>query len=153
MDSKSIRFAFAVNQQNAFEPQNFGNADKFLIYEWNNNEFLFLKEETNYFKKLDEDQNGSVRKGTAIVDLLKSLDIKVLVSIKFGKNVEMVNRNFIPVIVFRETPDDVVLQLRKHIKWIEDELRNRPEEFKLFTIKNGIMKTSLKKSSFFPSIN
>jgi predicted Fe-Mo cluster-binding NifX family protein len=153
MDTSSIRFAFAVNQQNAFEPQNFGNADKFLIYEWINNEFLFLKEEANLFKKLDEDQNGSVRKGTAIVDFLKNLDIKVLVSIKFGKNVQMVNRNFIPVIVLRETTDDVVVQLRKHIKWIEDELRNKPEEFKLFTIKNGIMKTSLKKSSFSPSAN
>ena len=153
MDSKSIRFAFAVNQQNAFEPQNFGKADKFLIYEWVNSAFLFLNEEINHFKKLDEDQNGSVRKGTAIVDFLKGLDIKVLVSIKFGQNVQMVNRNFIPVIVFRETPDDVVLQLRKHIKWIEDELRNRPDEFKLFTIKNGIMKTSLKKSSSLPSVN
>ncbi len=153
MNSKSIRFAFAVNQQNGFETQNFGKADKFLIYEWANNEFIFLKEEVNHFKKLDEDQNGSVRKGAAIVDFLKSKDIKVLVSIKFGQNVQMVNRNFIPVIVFRETPDDVVLQLRKHIKWIEDELRNKPGEFKLFTIRNGIMKTSLKKSSSFPSVN
>ncbi len=153
MDRKSVRFAFAVNHHNAFEPQNFGNADKFLIYEWVNNEFTLLKEEANRFKTMDEDQiTGSERKGAAIIDFLKSLDINVLVSIKFGKNVQMVNRNFIPVIVFRETPEDVVSLLKKHIKWIEDELKNRPDEFKLFTIKNGILKTAVKNLTHQPAV-
>lgn len=146
MKSKSIRFAFAVNQLNAFEPQNFGNADKFLIYEWVNNDFLFLKEEANRFKDLDDDHvNGSGRKGKAILAFLKNLDINVLVSIKFGKNIQMVNTSFIPVIVSSETPEEVKLAVKKHIRWIEDELINRPEEFKLFTIKNGILKTAIKK--------
>jgi predicted Fe-Mo cluster-binding NifX family protein len=100
MKSKSIRFAFAVNQLNTFEPHNFGNADKFLIYDWVNNDFLFLKEEANRFKDLDDDHvNGSERKGKAIISFLKNLDINVLVSIKFGKNIQMVNTSFIPVIV------------------------------------------------------
>jgi len=147
MKSKSIRFAFAVNQLNAFEPQNFGNADKFLIYEWVNNDFLFLKEEANRFKDLDDDHvNGSERKGKAIIAFLKNLDINVLVSIKFGKNIQMVNTSFIPVIVSSETPEEVKLAVKKHIKWLEDELINRPEEFKLFTIKNGILKTEIKQN-------
>jgi predicted Fe-Mo cluster-binding NifX family protein len=147
MNSKSIRFAFAVNQLNAFEPQNFGNADKFLIYEWVNNDFLFLKEEANRFKDLDDDHvNGSERKGKAIIAFLKNLDINVLVSIKFGKNIQMVNTSFIPVIVSSETPEEVKLAVKKHIKWLEDELINRPEEFKLFTIKNGILKTEIKQN-------
>jgi predicted Fe-Mo cluster-binding NifX family protein len=146
MNNKSIKFAFAVNQLNAFEPQNFGNADKFLIYEWVNNDFRFLKEEANRFKNLDDDHvNGSERKGKAIIAFLKSLDINVLVSIKFGKNIQMVNSSFIPVIVSSETPEDVKMAVKKHIKWIEDELNNRPQEFKLFTIKNGILKTAVKK--------
>jgi predicted Fe-Mo cluster-binding NifX family protein len=149
MSSKSIKFAFAVNQLNAFEPQNFGNADKFLIYEWINNDFRFLKEEANHFKNLDEDPvNGSERKGKAIIAFLNSLEINVLVSIKFGKNIQMVNSNFIPVIVSSETPEEVKLAVKKHIKWIEDELRNRPEEFKLFTIKNGILKTPIKNNTY-----
>jgi predicted Fe-Mo cluster-binding NifX family protein len=147
MNSKSIRFAFAVNQLNAFEPQNFGNADKFLIYEWVNNDFLFLKEEANRFKDLDDDHvNGSERKGKEIIAFLKNLDINVLVSIKFGKNIQMVNTSFIPVIVSSETPEEVKLAVKKHIKWLEDELINRPEEFKLFTIKNGILKTEIKQN-------
>lgn len=145
MKSKSIRFALAVNQQNAFEPKNFGNADKFLIYEWVNNDFLFLKEEVNSFRDLDDDhENGSERKGEAIIAFLKNLDINVLVSTKFGKNIQMVNTSFIPVIVSSETPEEVKVAVKKHIKWIEDELNNRPEEFKLFTIKKGILKTAVK---------
>ena len=155
MKSKSIRFALAVNQLNTFEPQNFGNADKFLIYEWVNNDFLFLKEEANRFKDLDDDHvNGSERKGKAIIAFLKNLDINVLVSIKFGKNIQMVNTSFIPVIVSSETPEEVKLAVKKHIKWIDDELINRPEEFKLFTIKNGILKTAIKQNhSTSPAFN
>lgn len=147
MKIKSIRFAFAVNQLNALEPQNFGNAEKFLIYDWVNNDFLFLKEEANRFKDLDDDHvNGSERKGKAIIAFLKNLDINVQVSIKFGKNIQMVNTSFIPVIVSSETPEEVKLAVKKHVKWIEDELINRPEEFKLFTIKNGILKTAIKQN-------
>jgi hypothetical protein len=58
----------------------------------------------------------------------------------------MVNTSFIPVIVSSETPEEVKLAVKKHIKWLEDELINRPEEFKLFTIKNGILKTEIKQN-------
>jgi hypothetical protein len=57
----------------------------------------------------------------------------------------MVNSHFIPVIVTSETPAEVITTIKKHIKWIEDELKNRPAEFKLFTIKKGILKTSINK--------
>ena len=95
----------AANPPVARSNQNFGNAEKFLIYEWVNNEFFFLKEEANRFKNLDDDhKSGSERKGKVIIDFLKSLEINVLVSIKFGRNIQMVNRNFIPVIVFSKLP-------------------------------------------------
>lgn len=147
MSSKSIKFAFAVNQLNEFGSQDFCNANRFLIYEWVNNEFIFLKDEVNRFKDPDEDHiNASYGKVKAIIDFLKNLDINVLVSIKFGRNIQMVNSNFIPVIVSSETPEEVKIAVKKHIKWIEDELGNRPEEFKLFTIKNGILKTAIQKT-------
>jgi hypothetical protein len=58
----------------------------------------------------------------------------------------MVNTSFIPVIVSSETPEEVILAVKKHIKWIEDELTNRPVGFNLFTIKNGILKTAIKQN-------
>ncbi len=148
MNNKPVRFAFAENHLNAFEPLNFCNADRFLIYEWVNNEFSFLKDEANRFKNTaDENVNDSEKKVKEITEFLKSLEVNVIVSIKFGINIQMVNSSFIPVIVSSETPEEVKIALKKHIKWIEDELKNRPQEYKLFTIKNGILKTIINKTN------
>ena len=57
----------------------------------------------------------------------------------------MVNHLFIPVIINSETPDEVVSILRKHMRWIEDELDKKPVEFKLFYINRGIFKTEIRK--------
>ncbi len=50
----------------------------------------------------------------------------------------MVNRYFILEIVLPT--------LKKHMKWIEDEIENRPKEFKLFTLQNGVIKTIIRKT-------
>ncbi len=143
MDSKTIRFAFAVNKSDDFESKNFCNADKFHIYQLINKDLIYMKEVTNKYKA--PGMEGSADNGYAIIELLKSHDINVLVSSIYGKNIQMVNSQFIPVIVTSETPDEVITAIKKHIKWIEDELKTRPAEFKLFTIKKGILKTSIKK--------
>ncbi len=57
MKNSSIILAFAVNISNDFESRHFGDADKYLIYEWINNEFIFLKEEVNHFKDLDKNKH------------------------------------------------------------------------------------------------
>jgi predicted Fe-Mo cluster-binding NifX family protein len=146
MNTNSIRFAFAVDQFNSFKSRHFGDAEKYLIYEWNDNEIIFLKEEINRFKDLDEEQtHGSKKKGEAIIDFLKGLNINVLVSRQFGRNIQLVNRHFIPVIVFEDIPGKAITVLTKHIKWIVDELNNKPVDYKLFTLKNGVLKTSIKK--------
>jgi predicted Fe-Mo cluster-binding NifX family protein len=148
MKKKSVIIAFAVNSNGRFEEKHFSNTDKFLIYEWTNNELFFIKEENNVFKNSDVDQgNVSSEKCESISASLKEGDVKVLVSKQFGKNIQMVNHIFIPVIVSSESPDEVVSILKKHIRWIEDELSSNPEEYKLFTIKNGILKTTIKKDS------
>ena len=145
MNKKTIRFACAVNQSGRFEPKHFGNADKYLIYEWSNNEFIFIKEEINSFISFDDIEiSGLSNKGMACINLLEKIDVKVLVSRQFGKNIQLVNKLFIPVIVNSETPDEVLTILKKHIRWIDDELTSKTEEYKLFIIKNGILKTKIR---------
>jgi predicted Fe-Mo cluster-binding NifX family protein len=146
MNKKTIRFAFAVNHAGRFETEHFGNANKYLIYEWANNEFIFIMEEINNFISFDDiEVSGLSNKGMACINLLEKTDVKVLVSRQFGKNIQLVNNLFIPVIVNSETTDEVLTILKKHIRWIEDELTSKTEEYKLFTIKNGILKTIIKK--------
>jgi predicted Fe-Mo cluster-binding NifX family protein len=148
MNNKSIHIAFAVNEKDRFEEKHFSNAGKFLIYEWTDNKLIFEREEINSFKSTDGDQDGGLNDNCGlIVDLLKSCDVKVLVSKQFGKNIQMVNHLFIPVVVNSETTDEVASILKKHIRWIEDELNARPEEYKLFTIKSGILKTAIRRDN------
>ena len=142
----NLKFAFAVNKTNQFEKKHFGDADKYLIYEQLGNEMVLIGEEINNFKLLDEEyKHGSKRKGDAIIKLLKEKEVNVLVSMQFGKNIKMVNEYFIPVIIYSETPKDTVNILNKYSHWIKDEWEKNKSNFKLFTIKAGILKSSIKK--------
>lgn len=143
----NIKFAFAVIQTNTFGATHFGDADKYLIFKWDGEDVLLQDELINKYKSFDETQeHGSKKKGKAIIELLQEKDVRVLVSKQFGPNIKMVNRFFIPVIIYNETIDEVKATLSKHIHWIEDELRlsNERNGFKLFTIKKGILKTVIK---------
>jgi predicted Fe-Mo cluster-binding NifX family protein len=147
MDKNTVRLAMAVNHSGHFESRHFGDADKYLMYEWTDGRFVFLQEKSNKFKNFDEEQaHGSKKKGVAIIDFLQSLNINVLVSKQFGKNVQLVNCHFIPVIVPEDTPEQVLEILTKHMKWIEDELKNKTDGFNLFTISKGILKTRIQKA-------
>ncbi len=142
----NLRFAFAVNDDNQFEKKHFGDADKYLIYEYRQDATGFLGEEFNRFKDMDEvHEHGSKRKGKAIIEFLKSKQVNVLVSRQFGKNMKMVNQHFIPVIITTENPDEVLKILKHHVRCIEDEWGKNISNFKLFSIKSGILKSSIKK--------
>lgn len=146
MNKKFIRFAFAVNHKGSLQRKHFGDADKYKIYEWADGNMVYLNEITNTAKNYDEEKgHGSRKKGIAVTELLKKEDIKVLVSMQFGKNIQIVNNHFISVMVYFEDPNDAVPVFIKNIKSIEDELNNMPEEYKLFTIKEGVLKKIIKK--------
>lgn len=145
--SQSIKFAFAVNSSNILEAKHFGDAYKYLVFKWNGKEIFYESEMTNKYKTLDSQEHGSQKKGKAIIALLKEYDLQVLVSRQFGKNIKMVNSHFIPILVPVMNIDEAIQVLHKHIDWIQDELKNNPEQFKLFTIRKGILKTIIKKDS------
>jgi predicted Fe-Mo cluster-binding NifX family protein len=145
MNTKTIKFAFAITESDEFESENFCNANKFRIYELINKDLVFVIDIVNQYKLTEEHPEISVNNSNAIIRLLKNHEINVLVSSIFGKNIQMVNSHFIPVIVYSDTATDVINALKKHIKWIKDELNNRPPEFRLFTIRKGILKTPIKK--------
>jgi len=142
----NLKFALAVNNDNQFEKKHFGDADKYLIYQQETDKIVFLSEEVNSFKMMDEEiGHGSKRKGNAIIELLKAKGVNVLVSRQFGKNIKLVNEYFIPVIVSSEQQDEVIKILNRHIHWIEDEWKKSTSNYKRFTIKSGILKSSIEK--------
>ena len=139
-----LRFAFAVNNEKRFEKMHFGYADRYLIYTMEDDKMILSSEEINQFKLLDEEhEHGSIQKGNAIIRFLKEKGVNVLVSTQFGKNIKLVNKHFIPVIISLEKQDEIVDILNKHIHWIQDEWDNNSSGYKLFTIKSGILKSSI----------
>jgi len=139
-----LRFAFAVNQENKFQKNHFGDAHRYLIYALKYGKITLISAETNKFRLLDEKvEHGSVRKGKSIIEFLKSKNVNVLVSTQFGKNIKLVNKEFIPVKVPLKEPEEVLSILTKHMHWIEDEWKNKSPEFKLFTISSGILKSNV----------
>ncbi len=141
-----LKFAFAVNSNNQFEKNHFGDTEKFLIYEVNSESLQFISEKANIFRDMDETkQHGSRKKGLAIIDFLKGMGVNVLVSMQFGKNIKIINEYFIPVIIYSDQPEQVIPTLNHHLHWISDEFENTSSDFKLFTIKSGILKSIVKK--------
>ena len=141
-----LLFAFAVNRENQFQKKHFGDAHLYLIYALESGKMTLISEEINKFRLLDEKiEHGSVRKGNFIIEFLKRKNVNVFVSTQFGKNIKLVNKDFIPVKVPLKEPEEVISILTKHVRWLEDEWNNKPSEFKLFTISSGILKSAVNK--------
>ncbi len=139
------KFAFAVNSGNRFMRSHFGDADKYLLYEIESNELKLVAEEKNIFKHLDEEKkHGSQKKGSAIIKFLVDKNVKAIVSLQFGRNIKMVNKHFIPIIIQENNPDDAIVIINKHLHWIKDEWEHKTSEYNLFMIKNGILKSKIK---------
>ncbi len=140
----TLRFAFALNKQNQFEKDFFGNADKFVIYELVSGKLGKIFEIENEFKDETINNTGiNERKAENITQKLIANDVKVIVSKQFGENLKLVNEYFIPIKIFSDLTNDAIQAINNHVHWIEDELRNFSSEYKLFIIKSGILKTSI----------
>jgi predicted Fe-Mo cluster-binding NifX family protein len=136
-----LTYAFALNHENQFAPRHFGDADKFAIYRREGEEIKFVKDIDNKFRDYDEEvKHGSKKKGKAIIDFLKSEGVNVLVSRQFGRNITMVNKHFIPVVITNENPEEVVEILRRHRHWIVEEWESSKSDFKLFKVKSSVLK-------------
>ena len=140
-----IRFAFAVNHANIFEMKHFREADKYLIYEWVNEEFILKQEIKNpYSDVFEEPQHGATFKKMEIINLLKEHQVNVLVSKQFGKNIQLINGEFIPVLIAADSPKNLFPTLKRQVKWIAEELAENFGNYKLFNLNKGALKTSIK---------
>ncbi len=137
----NLRFAFAVDKNGDFQKKHFGDADKYIIYEHDSKQLVFIDEIENTKRDIDEEkEHGSKRKGNEIIDYLKDFEVKVLVSMQFGQNIKMVDKHFIPVIVSHENVEEIVKIIETNVHWINDEAKNKDSDYMLFRINNGIFK-------------
>ena len=93
-----MRIAFALNNDGEFEKKHFGDADRYHIYLLDNSSLNLLCEEVNPYKSTDKTSlHGTKKKADRIINFLKKKDVKVLVSMRFGKNIRFIINHFIPV--------------------------------------------------------
>ncbi len=136
-----LKFAFAVNNDGEFQETHFGNADKYLIYEHDSKEMIFINEIINKNKDIDESKkHGSEKKGSAVINYLTEINVNILVSRQFGQNLKMINKHFVPVIIADENIDSTIKFLEKNVFSIYKELRIKETDYNLFRVKNGILK-------------
>ena len=141
-----LKFAFAVNSERTFTKKHFGDAEQFLIYEAVDNKLVHNSAIQNDFSSFDEEQkHGSKKKAKAIMDFLKEKEVGVMVSMQFGKNVKRINEHFIPIIIYSEDVQETIDAINKHMHWVLDEWSEKQTDYKLFTIKSGILKSIIKK--------
>lgn len=141
-----IRVAFAVSNNNEFEEKHFGDADKYMIYQWQGDQFLYHDELLNQSKDLDESNvHGSKLKGDSIISFLKKNEVNMLVSKQFGKNMKMVNKHFIPVIIASNTLSEACKVLVKNLARLEEDLQKELDCYQLFDLRSGSLKASNRK--------
>lgn len=137
-----IRLALAVNQAEVFEYKYFGEAEKFLIYEWEASQLLYQQAINNPLIQTGMERHYPEKVEQLIV-VLKEQGINVLVSRQFGENIRMINDLFIPVQVGTSTQEESLSILKKKMKWIEEELLQNAGNYKLFKLGKGTIKSPI----------
>ncbi len=141
----NLKFAFAVHKNGNFQNDHFGEADKYLIYEEIEGSLVLISEEVNSHKNDDEShKHGLKKKGNAISSMLIDKRVNVLVAKQFGRNIKIVSKHFIPVLISSDEPKEAIETLGKYIYWLKEEWGKGKDQFNLFTMKSGILKSAVK---------
>ncbi len=93
-----MKVGIAINSKGEVQDGHFGEAAKYLIYEITKNSVVFETKIENSLINFDENSHGSEKKGKGVVGLLQSTGIKAAVSQQFGKNIQILNKHFAPVL-------------------------------------------------------
>jgi len=93
---KEIIFAFATDDRKNFTKEHFGEAKEYLIYKISKTESNLEAIITNVSP--EEKMHGDPNKAKGVASILKPLDVKVLVSKAFGKNIVHQQKKFVVIL-------------------------------------------------------
>lgn len=131
-----VKVAFAVSNKNEFEAKHFGDADKYLVYQWDDEKLTNELELINHSKEMDESGvHGSNLKGNSIIAMLKEQGVEVLVSKQFGKNIKMVNKYFVPVLISTSSVEEACRILLRNSNELEENLQKDKDSYKVHNLR------------------
>lgn len=121
----TFKIAIALTKDLKLPEDHFGESEKFLIYAYHKSKLHSIKSIPNLHRNDDKNtDHGSPIKGNNIASLLKNEDVKVVVSRSFGKNIRIISKFFLPVLVQRNDIKTVttILEIKS------DEIREAAEK-------------------------
>lgn len=93
--------ALATDDGKTFINRHFGDAEKYYIYEINDENYKFIKSVDN--TSVEEKQHADPKKARSIIEILKLENVQVVSNLAFGPNINRVKRKLVPVITAKKT--------------------------------------------------
>lgn len=112
--------AFATDDGLSFMERHFGDANQYDIHEINPSETKFIKAINNIINE-DEEAHADPNKAKGIADLLKKEKVQVLVSKKFGANIERMKKKFVCILMNDKEISESIKTIQQNFNIIIDE--------------------------------
>ena len=110
--------ACATDDGKNFIPRHFGDAKQFQIYEWNENQFNYVKTITNTSE--EEDGHADPKKAKYIMDLLREANVDVGLNKTFGPNIKRIELSLVPVLISNDNIEDGLATLKDYFTEVSD---------------------------------
>ena len=112
--------AFATDDGLSFMERHFGDANQYDIHEINPSETKFIRAINNIINE-DEEAQPDLNKAKGIADLLKKEKVQVLVSKKFGANIERMKKKFVCILMNDKEISESIKTIQQNFNIIIDE--------------------------------
>ncbi len=123
---ETLIVAIATDDGNHLPEHHFGEAAFYSIYRFNALDYEFLKRIRNPGSE-HEETHGDARKAANIGKLLKPEGVQLLVSRQFGKNIERMRREFLPVLVAQSEIVETLRYLQQNFDLLRAEWQKGSE--------------------------
>ncbi len=117
---KKLIIAFATDDKNNFTKEHFGEAKEYLIYEISKTDNKLIKTIANVSP--EEKMHGDPNKAKGVASLLKPLNVKVLISKAFGKNIVHQQQKFVVILSNTLIIDEAISNIQNNFDNIVAEL-------------------------------
>lgn len=91
--------AFATDDGEHYMDRHFGDAEKYVLYEIDSAGYKYLDTITNTTEEEDNEKHADPKKAKGIAELLRKDKVTVLVSKKFGANINKMKKKFVCVLM------------------------------------------------------
>ena len=109
--------AFATDDGVSFMDRHFGDANQYAIHEINPSEAKFIRIISNTIDE-DEEVHADPKKAKNIAHLLKKKKVQVLVSKKFGANINRMKKKFVCILMNDKQISESIRILQKNFNTI-----------------------------------